>query len=270
VPGSEASLLARGLARELALLARPAPGFDAVAYLSSPVPVLGVRVPELRDVVRGFYRAHREWPLSRVHALVKVLWARPSFEERILAIEITARYRARLDDASWRMVDRWVDSATGWGLSDSLAGTLLGPMAADHAGRRREILRWTRSPNPWRRRPALYAAGTLVRRGELDFPFEVIDRLTEDPEFWVQRAVGTWLRECWKKDRARTEQYLRRKAAVLPPVVVTVATERAPSEFRQELRALRPPRTRGSGAADASTGSGRASAARKRSLLARQ
>ena len=76
----------------------------------------------------------------------------------------------------------------------------------------------------------------FVRAGELDKPFVLLERLLHDGEFWVQRAVGTWLRECWKKDERRTAAFLRKHARGLPPVTITVATERAPKAFRQELR----------------------------------
>ena len=76
----------------------------------------------------------------------------------------------------------------------------------------------------------------LVFAGELDKPLQVLEKLLHDDEFWVQRAVGTWLRECWKQDRPRTETFLRKHIRGLPRVVITVATERAPKALRAELR----------------------------------
>src|SRR6267378_7713583 len=76
-------------------------------------------------------------------------------------------------------------------------------------------------------------------RGDLDKPFDLLERLLYDKEFWVQRAVGTWLRECWKEDRRRTAAFLREHVRGLPRVVITVATERAPKSFRDELREAR-------------------------------
>jgi 3-methyladenine DNA glycosylase AlkD len=78
-----------------------------------------------------------------------------------------------------------------------------------------------------------------VFAGELDKPFRVLERLLYDEEFWVQRAVGTWLRESWKKDHIRTEAFLRSHVRGLPKVVITVATERAPKALREELRESR-------------------------------
>lgn len=238
-PRDEVGATARRLVHELRARARPIEGFDAVRYLSSPLPVLQVRAPDVQAIARAFAREAAGWPLPRIHSLLRRLWAGRSFEERILAIEIAIRFRRRLDDRSWQVFVRWLPSATGWGLSDSLAGGLLGRMVGGSEARYRELLGWTRSPDPWRRRPALYAIGPWVRRGELDRPFVVLGRLADDPEFWVQRAVGTWLRECMKRDPARTERFLRARAATLPPVALTVATERAPRALRVELRAMR-------------------------------
>src|SRR5207244_1118446 len=90
-----------------------------------------------------------------------------------------------------------------------------------------------------RERPRTYALHRFVRAGELDRPVQLLEKLLYDEEFWVQRAVGTWLRECWKQDRRRTEAFLRKHARGLPRIIVSVATERAPKSFRDELRRKR-------------------------------
>jgi 3-methyladenine DNA glycosylase AlkD len=214
--------------------AKPSP--KAQSYLGSPVPVLGVRVPRLRAMVSGFRKAHRDLSVGELNRFASLLWKGSTFEERALAISLLDAYSKILNDASWKILDRWAGEATGWGLCDWLG---LGPLAKvvhSEPVRVREILRWTKSENPWRRRIAVYAMRDFVFAGELDPPFQVFERLLYDDEFWVQRAVGTWLRESWKKDRRRTEAFLRSHIAGLPAVTITVASERAPKAFRQELR----------------------------------
>jgi len=76
----------------------------------------------------------------------------------------------------------------------------------------------------------------FVSAGELKKPFTLLERLLYDEQFWVQRAVGTWLRECWKKDKQGTEKFLLKHASGLPRVVITVAAERASKAFRRSLR----------------------------------
>ena len=228
--------LRRNLVAQLKAADRAPSAFDAQAYLGSPVPVLGVSVPELRAIVSAFRKEHRALEPGGLNRLAAGLWKGSTFEEKALAVEILNRYATMLDDDSWRLMDRWVDEVAGWGLCDWLGSGPVSTIVHVHPTRFREILRWTTSKNLWRRRIAVYALRDFVRAGELDKPFQLLERLAYDKEFWVQRAVGTWLRECWKKDRRRTEKFLRDHVRGLPKVVITVATERAPKAFRDELR----------------------------------
>jgi len=221
-------------------------GADALrAYLGSPVPVHGVRVPDLRSVVKETARRLRARPTPDARALVEALWEGAWFEERVAAIELLSHPPLLDDEGSWELGTAWVDAATGWALSDSLASGPIATWAARRPDRFSELLAWTESPNLWRRRASAYALRAWVRSGNLDRPFELLERLVDDPERWVQRSVGTWLRECWKKDRERTEQFLRREVGRLAPVAITVATERAPRSLREELRRASGHRGRG-------------------------
>jgi len=190
----------------------------------------------MRAILVTFAKDHRTLTTAEVNALAAALWADPLFEENSLGILLLSRYEKILDDDSWKLADHWVDEATGWGLSDGLAAGPIAGMVYAKTARFRDLVRWTRTKNLWRRRASTYALHRFVRRGELDKPFQLLEKLLYDDEFWVQRAVGTWLRECWKIDRPRTEAFLRAHVSGLPRIVISVATERAPKAFREELR----------------------------------
>jgi 3-methyladenine DNA glycosylase AlkD len=213
--------------------------------LGSPVPVLGVRTPEFRRIVNATAHRLAERPPAEARSLVRTLWKATVFEEKLAAIELLGHPPLVEDPFTWRLAARWVDAATGWALSDSLASGPVATLVAARPVRFRELLTWTRSGNFWRRRASTYALRAWVRAGELDRPLSLLERLLDDPERWVQRAVGTWLRECWKKDPLRTERFLRREARRLAPVTITVATERTSRAFRTELRSRSRRRAKG-------------------------
>ncbi len=207
------------------------------AYLGSPVPVLGLTTPQMREIHKTFARDHPRMAAAEVNALAAAMWETETWEEKAFAIGLLDRHRDVLDEASWKLADSWVDGATGWALSDGLASGPVSFLVRSKPKRFPEILRWTKAENFWRRRASTYALNEFVREGELDKPFRLLERLLYDEEFWVQRAVGTWLRECWKKDAKRTEAFLLAHSPGLPPVTVTVATERSSKAFRDKLRA---------------------------------
>lgn len=237
--GLDVASAREAIVAEVRRLGTPGGNPKLQAYAGSPYPVLGLSTPQLRGILRAFAAAHRDLTADEVNALAVELWAGPTLEEKALAIMVLNRYSRGLDHRSWRIVDGWVDEATGWALCDSLGSGPVSAMVYRSSSRFREIMRWTRAESIWRRRSSAYALRELVRAGALDRPFVLLTRLLYDPEFWVQRAVGTWLRECWKENRVRTEAFLRRHVAGLLPVVITVATERAPKSFREELRRRR-------------------------------
>lgn len=239
------------LVRELKSLGRPKPGFDLRAYLGSPLPTIAVPVPELRRLGRREARALQSVAPEGRRRVLDALWGGTTIDARLLAIEILDASHDLRDDESWAMLDRWVEDATGWCLTDSIGSAPVSGFLEADPRRYRPLLRWTKSTSLWRRRVVLYAMRGDVRAHRLDRPFEVFDRLLHDPEFFVQRAVGTWLRECWKVDRLRTERYLRDRSPGIPRVVLTVATERAPPEFRRKIRALNGYRTERAASSDA-------------------
>jgi len=236
---SDVEPLRRGYLAELRRSARLGAAAELRRYLGSPLPVLALPVPEFRRHLRAFDRALGPLPAPDLRRLLVRFWRGRTYEERLTAIELLDRHTEMWHGATWDLLDRWVDEATGWALSDSLAsGPVAGWIAAE-PDRFDRVLDWTGSPHSWRRRAATYALRDWVRSGDLERPLELLERLLDDREFWVQRAVGTWLRECWKKDAERTERFLRRHLARLAPVTLTVATERAPTELRASLRRTR-------------------------------
>jgi 3-methyladenine DNA glycosylase AlkD len=206
------------------------------SYLGSPAPVLGLSVPQIRTILGSFRKSHRKVTVAEVNRIAAALWHGKTYEEKSLAIGLLDLHARILDDRSWRLASRWVDAATGWALSDSLASGPIAKMVREKSVRYREALRWTDSDHLWRRRASTYAMHDFVLAGELEKPFRLLERLLGDAEFWVQRAVGTWLRECWKQDPRATTAFLRKHVSGMPRVVITVATERAPKSLREELR----------------------------------
>jgi len=220
----------------LEALGRPGGDPKLQAYIGSPYPVLGLSTPQFRELHKEFRVRQPALKAPEVNALAKSMWSGGTWEEKSFAIGILNRYTKILNESSWKLMDRMVDEAIGWALSDGLASGPVSAYVHSHPAKFMDMLRWTKAEHFWRRRASTYALSDFVSARELEKPFILLEKLLYDDEFWVQRAVGTWLRECWKRDQKRTEAFLRKHVKGLPPVTITVATERASKSFREELR----------------------------------
>jgi len=236
---SEVEAMRRSLVEELCALEKPGGNLALQSYLGSPYPMLGLSTPQMRGILHDFTKNHHDLGVRALNSLADSLWKGRTTEEKSLAIELLNMFHAILDEESWRMLDKWIEEAIGWALCDSLGSGPISAMLCEDKGRFHEAMKWTRAKNYWRRRISTYALKDMVHSHDLDKPFKLLERLLYDKEFWVQRAVGTWLRECWKKDRKRTESFLLHHVRGMPRVTITVATERAPKSFRQKLRRMR-------------------------------
>ena len=67
----------------------------------------------------------------------------------------------------------------------------------------------------------------------LDDTFAIAELLINDPEHFVQTAIGGWLREAGKHDRERLVAFLDRHSATMNRTALRFATEHLQPDTRQ-------------------------------------
>lgn len=135
---------------------------------------------------------------------------------------------------------RRIDRINNWDLVDVSAPDVIGRYLFDKP---RDVLYdLARSSNLWERRTAIVSTSFFIRRGDLDDTFGVSETLLADDHDLIHKAVGGWLREAGKKDRARLLQFLDRHAATMPRTTLRYATEHLDGQQRAHYR-RRPPST---------------------------
>lgn len=192
---------------------------------------LGVRVPEVRQLVREFTGA----PLPAAKALLRS----PMHEERLLALLLLVRAYPRGAPAEQVAIYRCYLAHTAyinnWDLVDASAPHIVG--AHLEARRRAPLDRLARSPVLWERRIAIIATAYFIRRGELAPTLRLAGQLVHDPHDLIHKAVGWMLREVAKRDRPLVERFLRTHAGTMPRVMLRYAIERFPPRLRRACMA---------------------------------
>jgi 3-methyladenine DNA glycosylase AlkD len=199
---------------------------------------------ELRKVAVRFRRAIvREQGLPFLLQVADKLFSGRLLEEKVFAVFLLEKQTKDFGDKEFALLASWLDRVSSWADHDALAHYLLAPMVAAEPARCREVVRWAKSPNRWRRRAACVA---LIRGARAKQFFPEIKRLSNlllaDPDDMVQKGLGWLLRETAKADPKRTVPYLMKIRVRAPRLVLRTACETLPAATRQ--RVLRPPSAR--------------------------
>jgi 3-methyladenine DNA glycosylase AlkD len=192
---------------------------------------------ELRKVAVRFRRTIvREQGQDFLVRVADELFTGKVLEEKVFAIFLLEKHAAQLTEREFRLFASWLDRVSSWADHDGLAHYLLAPMVAADLVRSREVFKWAKSSNRWRRRAACVA---LIRGArEKKFFSEIVrlsNQLLHDEDDMVQKGLGWLLRETAKADPRRTVPYLMKIRGNAPRLVLRTACETLPLTMKKRV-----------------------------------
>ncbi|SLN41087.1 DNA alkylation repair protein [Roseisalinus antarcticus] len=200
----------------------PQKAAEMAAYHKAARPYLGVANPEL-DALTKTWR--KDLTLDARLALADGLWRTNVHEARIAAAKLLTQARIRPDDTgAWTLIRGWLPDFDAWAIADhaSIAGQKR--LAADPS-RLETVEAWTASEHIWTRRAALVMTLPWTRTRDAK-PRELAERerilgwaagYVTDPDWFIQKTVGWWLRELSKRDPDRVREFLDTHGAAMKP-----------------------------------------------------
>jgi 3-methyladenine DNA glycosylase AlkD len=229
--------------RALAQLARPHGAFDARRYFrgADDLQFYNVGTTAVRDMARLIFREHRDvWSVEEAMNLADRLIVDAYLETKSVGIELVALYRRQFTPPLLLRWKRWLarGHSSNWATTDSICGSLIGPLLARYPALVPRVAAWSRHRNMWVRRASAVSLVPLARRGQaLDTAYLVAKRLHTDGEDLIQKAAGWLLREAGKTDSDRLERYLRANASAIPRTTFRYSIERFDERKRKALLA---------------------------------
>ena len=157
--------------------------------------------------------------------LCRRLWREPVWDLKIVAARILARKGIAPDAEVWGFVTERMADLDGWAVADNLASAGSRCLIED-SGRLDVVETWIENPHLWTRRAALVF--TLPWAKEKRDPERMLGwaaRLADDPEWFIQKAIGWWLRELSKRDAKRVRRFLTDHGRKLRGVAKREATK---------------------------------------------
>lgn len=206
----------------------PAKAAEMHRYHKVDRPYYGVANPVIDDLVKD-WRAQTD--LDERITLARGLWASNAHEARIAAAKLFTQARIRPEDEPvWALICSWVSDFDASAIADhvSIAGQkrlLADPSRLD------TVEGWTRSDHMWTRRAALVMTLPWTKQNNPK-PEDLAIRervlgwaagYATDPDWFIQKAIGWWLRDLSKHDPDRVRAFLVSNAGKMKPFAVKEA-----------------------------------------------
>jgi 3-methyladenine DNA glycosylase AlkD len=192
---------------------------------------------DLRRAARRFRQLIRkEFGLDFLVNVADQMFSGVVLEEKVAAVFLLEKLDSEFGDREFKLFESWLDRISSWADHDGLVHYLISPMVAAKPARVKNVFRWSKSPNRWRRRAACVA---LIRgaRAKMFFPdiTNLSNSLLTDEDDMVQKGLGWLLRETAKFDAKRTVPYLMKIRKRTPRLVLRTACETLPDNAKRKI-----------------------------------
>ena len=197
------------------------------AYLYSDLKHYGLVFGKREQFLKQYKNKLSELTKAEILTLVEILWLQPSFEERILAIDLLVKIAKNLDLNDLPLVEKLMRQSRGWALLDNLVIPIMPYFLEKYPKTYQVLKKWIQDKDFWVRRSALLSQLLFFRKnigGNRDLFFQMaksqfdeswIDKVYQDrlqnkrAKFFIRKAIGWVLREMSQKQPEIVFQFLK-------------------------------------------------------------
>ena len=200
--------------------------------------VIGVRMKQVFDLAK----VCTDMPLDEIEVLLES----PYYEARMGAVSIMdfRVQRKKITEPERRelffLYLRRHDRINNWDFMDRAAPRVIGGYLYECRQPRDILYKLVRSANPWERRTAIVSTAYFLRKKEAEDTFRLAEILIGDGHEYVQKAVGTWLRQAGQVDPKQLAAFLEKHAAGMPRTTLSTAMEKLSKEQKAYYRGKQP------------------------------
>lgn len=198
---------AERLISELQVAGNPDDAVRMAQYHKIPRTYLGVRVPAVTELAR------RYWQQQEGDGLLECcrgLWRSDIHEARILVGKLFAVRRLAETEDVWQFISSIKEDFDAWAIADHLHDGAKQCLLSDPARLDELEAVWLKHHNFWVRRAALVYTLYFAKKGQdPERPLAWAATMVDDPEWFIQKAIGWWLRELSKHNPHRVTAFLQ-------------------------------------------------------------
>ncbi len=165
----------------------------------------------------------------------RALWDTNLFDVMLCAAKIVCLPRVKPSKELWDTLLHFLKSVDGWALEDCLCHAAWKCILAD-ASLLNELEEWTQDSNFWIRRAALVYTLPFAKSGrDPERSLKWASRYASDPQWFIQKAIGWWLRDLGKHNPDRVILFLERHWDQLKGVARKEATRKLEVNWQEKI-----------------------------------
>jgi len=133
--------------------------------------------------------------------------------------------------------EKMLDAAEGWCHVDDISTHLVGEVLKKDDRAYDYLTRWSSSDNFWIRRASLISPLILLRKGggDLEFTFQLCEKMLAEREFFIKKAIGWVLREASKASPDEVCEFIKAHKEDMSVLTFREAVKRLPPDLRNGL-----------------------------------
>lgn len=187
---------------------------------------IGLRVPQVRKLAK-------EFKTLSIEEILKILKSK-IHEERLLALFLLIETFNKGDEAKReRVYNLYLEHTpyiNNWDLVDTTASHIVGAYLFHKDSE--PLHKLAASDSLWERRISIMSTFYFIRKNQYDDTLRLAERLLNDKEDLIHKAVGWMLREVGKRDAAVEKAFLKKHYKEMPRTMLRYAIEKFPKEER--------------------------------------
>ncbi|MCG6188934.1 DNA alkylation repair protein [Maribellus maritimus] len=166
------------------------------------------------------------------------LVATGKYEEAHCATYFILSRKNEFTPETFERIGKWLENGIqNWANTDALCMSVLSIFIFEKIVQPKDFSGWTSSPSKWKRRAVPVTFVEAIKKGhQADSYLKVIENLMEDPEEDVQKGLGTFLREVWKNDPEKAENFLLKWKEKCGRKIIHYATEKMSKTDRERFK----------------------------------
>lgn len=200
--------------------------------------------PSQRRLVKQFSFSAR--PSSEQLIIWNYIWNHSddlwTSAQAFLFLELKMRDKEFLAD-SWDVIKQWQTKVENWGMCDALSKIFTKVLEIIPENVLNQLKQWNTSANPWDRRQSVVSLLYFSRTKKVLLPFDTIinlvNELVNDPDYYVQKAVGWSLKELYNVYPKETLQYMQNKGINISAIAFTIAIEKFTLKDKERIKNFR-------------------------------